>query len=267
MSRFGICIGLLAAAVLVGSAAGASSLTIGETPAPNTAFTQNLLIFQTATSSGSSYKVPPGTWHMTGWSVNVGADFGGVGGMAAVLATPDGTGNYTVDAVTPVETPILNMLNTFPADLTVHGGDVLGVWNGTGFFQNALDTGTDGDTVAFHLAVGSAPPAGASFSTISQSNIRVPVSVTLESLDAAQMIGDLQATVSDLGLPKGMTTALNSSLGEARDAVARNDITTACNSLQAFLNKVRAQTGKKLTPEQAAELASEANQIRTQLGC
>ena len=268
MSRVGICIGLLAAAILVGSAAGASSLTIGETPPPNASFTQNLLILQTGASSGTSYTVPPGTWRVTSWSVNVGIDFGGLGPMAAVFAAPDGSGNYTVDAVAPVQIPTLNMLNTFPVNLTVHGGDVLGIWNGAGFFENALNTGSDGDTVAFHLSVGSAPTVGTGFDTTSSSSLRIPVSVTLESLDdPAQMISDLQATVSGLVLPKGLTTALNSSLRDAFEALARNDAAGACGSLQAFVNKVRAQAGKKLSLQQAQELISAANEIRTQLGC
>jgi hypothetical protein len=260
-------LGLLAAAVFAGAAAGGSSFTVGQTPPPNTGFNQGLLIFQTGVSGGASYTVPPGTWQVTSWSVNVGTDFGGIGPMAAVLATPTGGGNYAIDAVTPVATPTLNMLNTFPVSLTVHGGDVLGVWNGTGFFENALNTGAEGDTVDFHLALGSPPGVGASFSTTAADGILIPVSVTLESLDPAHMIDSLQATVSGLGLPKGTSTALNSSLRDAMDALAAHDTAGACAALQAFLNKVRAQAGKKLTTEQAQELISAASNIRTQLGC
>jgi hypothetical protein len=260
-------LGLLTAAVFASSAAGGSSLTVGQTPPPNNGFTQNLLIFQTGVSSGASYTVPPGTWQVTSWSVNVGIDFGGTGPMAAVFATPTGGGNYAIDAVTPVAIPTLNMLNTFPASLTVHGGDVLGVWNGTGFFENALSTGAEGDTVDFHLSVGAAPAVGASFSTTAANGILIPVSVTLESLDPAHMIEGLQATVSGLGLPKGSTTALNSSLRDALGALALGDTASACDSLQAFLNKVRAQAGKKLTPAQAEQLTTAVNEIRTQLGC
>jgi FIMAH domain len=271
MGRFGVWVaGLLAAAVLVSSAAGDSSFAVGQTPPPNTALTQNLLIFQTGVSSGTSYTVPPGTWRVTSWSVNVGNDFGGTGLMAAVLATPTGADNYTIDAVTPAETPALNMLNTFPASLTVHGGDVLGVWNGTGFFENALFTGGEGDTIAFHLSVGAAPAVGDSFSTTADNSRVLPVSVTLESLesvDPAQMVTDLQATVSGLALPKGIATSLDSSLQRALAALGGNNTAGACNALNAFLNKVQAQTGKKLTPEQAEQLTSAANQIRTQLGC
>jgi subtilisin-like proprotein convertase family protein len=83
----------------------------------------------------------------------------------------------------------------------------------------------------------------------------------------AQKIGDLQATVSGLELPKGLTTALNSSLQEALDALAVNDTAGACDSLKAFLNQVAAQNGKKLTSDQAQQLTDAANDIRTQLDC
>jgi hypothetical protein len=108
---------------------------------------------------------------------------------------------------------------------------------------------------------------GASFSTTAANGILIPVSVTLESLDPAHMIEGLQATVSGLGLPKGSTTALNSSLRDALGALALGDTASACDSLQAFLNKVRAQAGKKLTPAQAEQLTTAVNEIRTQLGC
>jgi hypothetical protein len=268
MSRFGVCAaGLLAAAALVSAAAGASPFAVGQAPPPNASLTQNLLVFQTGVSSGTSYIVPPGTWRVTSWSVNVGSDFGGTGLMAAVFGTPTGPDNYTIDAVTPAETPTLNMLNTFPASLTVHGGDVLGVWNGTGFFENALFTGGEADTIAFHLSVGAAPGAGDIFSTTPDASRLIPVSVTLESLDPAQMVTDLRTTVSGLGLSKGTATALDSSLQRAVAALGANDTNGACNALNAFLNKVRAQAGKKLTADQADQLISAANEIRTQLGC
>ena len=45
------------------------------------------------------------------------------------------------------------------------------------------------------------------------------------------------------------------------------DTASACDSLQAFLNQVRAQNGKKLTSAQAEGLTDTANDIRALLGC
>lgn len=84
---------------------------------------------------------------------------------------------------------------------------------------------------------------------------------------AEEQLGDLQGTVSGLGLPQGMTTALNTKLQAALDAYAAGDIATACASLNAFLNEVNAQAGKKLTVTQAAMLRAEAERIRGVIGC
>ena len=83
----------------------------------------------------------------------------------------------------------------------------------------------------------------------------------------AQKITDLQTTVSGMGLPKGLTTALNAKLQEALTDLASNDTQGACDSLQAFLNQVNAQTGKALTVAQAQQLIDAVNDIQTQLGC
>jgi subtilisin-like proprotein convertase family protein len=84
---------------------------------------------------------------------------------------------------------------------------------------------------------------------------------------AQQNIADLQATVAGLGLPHGLTTALNAKLQDALNDLNADDTTGACDSLQAFLNQVKAQTGKKLTTAQAQQLTDAANAIRTQLDC
>src|SRR5262249_24100883 len=159
------------------------------------------------------------------------------------------------------------MLNTFPASLTVHGGDVLGVWNWAGLFENALFTGGENDTVAFALSVSPPPAARDHLSTHPRNTPPPPLPPPPGPPPPPQMVTDLQTTVSGLGLPKGTANALNSSLAEASAALARRNGTAACNALNAFLNKVQAQTGKKLTPDQADELTSAANQIRAQLGC
>ena len=45
------------------------------------------------------------------------------------------------------------------------------------------------------------------------------------------------------------------------------DTASACDSLRAFLNQVRAQNGKELTSAQAEGLTDAANDIRALLGC
>jgi hypothetical protein len=85
--------------------------------------------------------------------------------------------------------------------------------------------------------------------------------------DPVEEIAALQGQVTDLGLAKGLTTALNSKLNAALAALDAEDTAGACGSLQAFLNQVAAQRGKKLTEAQAEQLADAANEIRALLDC
>jgi subtilisin-like proprotein convertase family protein len=90
---------------------------------------------------------------------------------------------------------------------------------------------------------------------------------SLDITTPEQSILDLQETVSGLGLPMGLTTALNAKLQAALNALAIDDTAGACVAMQDFLNLVSAQTGKKLTEAQAEQLTDAANDIRTQLDC
>jgi subtilisin-like proprotein convertase family protein len=91
--------------------------------------------------------------------------------------------------------------------------------------------------------------------------------ISVQAPDAAEKIADLQELVAGLGLPKGLTTALNSALDEALAALDADDTAGACDSLQAFLNQVAARNGKKLTAAQAQQLSDAANEIRALLDC
>ena len=94
------------------------------------------------------------------------------------------------------------------------------------------------------------------------------ITVTYTSpVDPAQLVSNLQGTVTGFRLPKGLTTALNSKLNAVLDALDADDTAGACDSLQAFVNQVNAQTGKKLTAGQAASLLTQAQNIESTLGC
>jgi hypothetical protein len=94
------------------------------------------------------------------------------------------------------------------------------------------------------------------------------VSATLEPIiTPEEAIGDLKDDVTGLGLAKGLTTALNANLNSALAALDADDTAGACDSLQAFLNQVAAQSGKKLDADDAEQLTDVANAIREQLDC
>jgi hypothetical protein len=84
---------------------------------------------------------------------------------------------------------------------------------------------------------------------------------------AAPEIADLQGLVAASGLHHGIANALDSKLRAALAALEVGDTAGACDSLQAFLNQASAQSGNKLTPEQAQQFTEETNEIRTFLAC
>jgi DNA-binding beta-propeller fold protein YncE len=77
--------------------------------------------------------------------------------------------------------------------------------------------------------------------------------------------------VRSLSLAQGTTNSLTSKLTNALSALESpngSDANTACNKLDAFINEVQAQEQKQqLTAVQVRELTTEAQLIKTALGC
>lgn len=80
-------------------------------------------------------------------------------------------------------------------------------------------------------------------------------------------IDDLIALIESFNLPKGTENSLVTKLQDALTAVEGSDTATACICLSSFINECQAQSGKKLTADQATQLINSANQIKTSLGC
>ena len=87
---------------------------------------------------------------------------------------------------------------------------------------------------------------------------------TLEPFHAADLITALVGDVIDLNLQKGIANSLeaklDSALNSLQDGNENNDV-AAVNVLQAFINAVEAQRGKKLTDAEADGLAEAAQAI------
>jgi len=66
--------------------------------------------------------------------------------------------------------------------------------------------------------------------------------------------------VQGLGLPHGIERSLLAQLGAAQEG-------GACENLRAFMNHVRAQSGKKIAADDAADLLTDAAAARESLGC
>ena len=92
--------------------------------------------------------------------------------------------------------------------------------------------------------------------------------VTFQLNDSiVDQLKDLIAVVQSFDLHDGTEASLLSKLQDALAAVNGSNTATACDSLTAFINASQAQSGKKLTADQAKQLVDAATQIKTDLGC
>jgi Tol biopolymer transport system component len=82
-----------------------------------------------------------------------------------------------------------------------------------------------------------------------------------------QALADLIALVQGMSLPHGLENSLTTKLENARQSLDADNLLAACGQIGAFVNQVEAQSGKKLTTEQADQLIASADSIRTTLGC
>ena len=83
----------------------------------------------------------------------------------------------------------------------------------------------------------------------------------------ANQINDLIELIESFNLPDGTENSLITKLQDALAAISAGSTGTACDSLTAFVNECQAQSGKKLTADQASQLINSANQVKTDLGC
>ena len=81
-----------------------------------------------------------------------------------------------------------------------------------------------------------------------------------------QQVLELIGVVESYNLGK-LGTSLTDKLTTAQRKLEANKTNQACDSLDAFINQVQAQSGKGLTIGRAAELAAGAEAIKTAIGC
>lgn len=87
---------------------------------------------------------------------------------------------------------------------------------------------------------------------------------------AAAQVSQLMVAVENFNLQQGISNSLDAKLDHIlialNDAGAGNTA-SVCNQLGAFINETQAQSGKKLTVEQAGQLIAAAEQIKAVIGC
>jgi len=81
------------------------------------------------------------------------------------------------------------------------------------------------------------------------------------------LLDDLIRKVQALQLDNKTKNGLLSKLLDAKQLLAKKNITGVCGKLNDFIQAVQAQSGKNLTPGKADELIADARAIRTLLGC
>ncbi len=90
------------------------------------------------------------------------------------------------------------------------------------------------------------------------------LSVIVEKIPPEVVVENLSNEVDTMDLPEATKNNLNASLDNAtkvlKDSNPKNDV-SAINALQAFINKIEAQRGKKIPKEVADELIAKAQEI------
>jgi hypothetical protein len=89
------------------------------------------------------------------------------------------------------------------------------------------------------------------------------MSFTVHVNSAAEQLTSLGSAVTGVG----PGTSLAAKVNQIQAYVAANDQSDACGTLGAFMHEVNAQTGKKITADQAASLITQAQSIEATLGC
>jgi hypothetical protein len=328
--------------VMVGAGPASASTTIGNsTPIPSGS---NIGCGANgAEVVDTGYVVPAGGGVITSLSSSAFA-----GQFDTQVLRPNGGNSYTVVGNTGLQTQNDGAVHTYPVNIPVNGGDVLGEFFNGGGGQGCARVGGPGGVVQVYL-IASDPPAGTTFNqapvnTIPGTEVSLPVSAALVTdadltldqpsdvaVDATSPAGatvtyttpaahdeDLSTvTVSCLpasgstfaiggttvtctatdsdgdtnspvtntfnvhvkGAPEqlsdlatmvngvGPGTSLADKVASVQSELTANDTGDACGTLKAFINQVKAQTGKSIKQPQATTLIMAAQQIEAVIPC
>ena len=95
----------------------------------------------------------------------------------------------------------------------------------------------------------------------------VPYPSVIAMQAVVDQIADLNTQLQLISPPPKLGSSLTGKLDAAAQAAQAGDVQAACGILQAFINEVQAQAGKKLSIADANLLIAKATQIQTVLGC
>ena len=144
---------------------------------------------------------------------------------------------------------VTTSLGTFVYDAVVGSPAIIGISGLSGEF---------GECCWWFTGPTTADPEDGWFSdrwTYELTNLSIP--------DAGILLEELGAAVTGIG----PGNSLADKIMLAQTYLAVPDVQSACAVLNAFLNQVRAQRGKKLTDEQANQFTADAEAIIAAIGC
>jgi len=181
MIRASLAMALTAASLLVlGGQAAAATTTVGQDFEAGNVICGSQTDLQTSVSSGNSYTVAT-AGVITSWSFHNGID--ALPGLKLKVARPQSGGGYVFLGEAAAGTQNPQALNTFPANIPVQPGDIIGIFVGSPFGHCGTFTNNSGDT--FDQFTGD-PPLNTStpvFPDTPGSLVRYPVSATVTTPD------------------------------------------------------------------------------------
>lgn len=187
------------------------------------------------------------------------------GAAGAVAITPNGAYAYVArrpdifncGALWAVRTSDNTIVATVPdicgaaqVATTPDGAQAYVTATGTGA-GNVVVVRTSDNAIVGSTAVGSSPDG---------------VAIAFVPSPSQQVVG-LQDLVSSMDIASGVQVSLQVKLTSALTAIQGGKTRSACGSLQDFGSQVMAQSGKKITTADAAQLNNGANQVRDGIGC
>jgi hypothetical protein len=172
---------------------------------------------------------------------------------------PLGGGQFKVLGDTGNQTdPCDSQLHSYPVGIPVQAGDVIGAYI-VDSWQGLLPL--FGGTRSYDFIA--EPAVGDTITLSNTSTDTLDESATL-SEDASGLAATLVSDTS--GLPPGNARLVHAATA-IQAAVNSGNTPTACADITNFLALVKAQTGKKLTTAQAAQLTTDADNLAAALGC
>ncbi len=169
----------VASVLLLGGEAFGGTSMVGQDFEAGNVLCGNETDLQTSVSSGNSYTVGA-AGVITSWSFHNGID--AQPGLKLKVARPQPGGGYVFVGEAAAGTQNLHALNTYPANIPVQPGDIIGIFVGSPFGHCGTITSNSGDTSdQFH----GDPPLNSPVSPNGSVDlVRFPVSATLTTPDA-----------------------------------------------------------------------------------